>query len=255
MKNWKLLSAMTLIVLTSTSAYAVDSSSNATTILVLAPNTKLHWVMALNASGAIAQPGKTQTLQATGDANNYVNDGKLQTNLSAGAFVGLDLLLSQILNYQLGFAYNTILPYALNGEIQQLGQAQFTGFNYDYKIQSQQLFLQSKLVFNAAHHLHPYVSFGLGSALNKAYDFSTTALDPRATNPGTFSDHSTMQFAYAVGLGMDVDVAKHVRIGGGYRFANLGKADLGAASDFSSNKGLSTSLLTHELVVTATYIF
>ena len=261
MKNWQALSAMTIALVTATAAYALPSNNlnpSSTPLIEASTTGKVHWVTTLNIGAALAQPGKNQTLQATSSANNYINDGKLQTNLATGAFVGLDFPLSPMFNYQLGLAYNYILPYALKGEIQQLSEAQFTGFNYDYKIQSQQLFLESKLVFNAVHHLHPYFSFGVGSALNKAYDFSVTALDDRVPvdpGPGIFTDHSMTQFAYTVGLGMDVDVTKHVRIGGGYRFANLGKADLGAAPDFSSNKGLSTSLLTHEILINATYIF
>jgi opacity protein-like surface antigen len=259
MRSSKLISAVTVTLLSSTMAYASSNNGlnhSPTPMIEGSSIGKIHWVAALNIGAALAQPGKNQTIQTqTTTSNSYVNDGKLQTNLLAGAFVGIDFPLSPRFNYQLGLSYNYILPYSLNGQVKQLNQSQFTSFDYNYKVQSQQLYLESKLVLNATHHLHPYVSLGLGSAINNVYDFTPTDRDPTAVYPGIFANHSMAQFAYAVGLGADVDLAKHVRIGGGYRFANLGKAELGAASNFSYNKGLSTSLLTHELLINVIYIF
>ena len=246
MRNWQLIGVVTGLLVAS-SAFALDNNETA--------NNKFHWLVALNIGVSIAQPGKTQMLAAYNGNNNYANTTSTQSSLLGGALVGLDIPLSPRFNYQVGLAYHYVSPYTLKGQIQQYGEAQFTGFDYQYQVQSQQLFLESKLLLNATRHVHPYVSLGLGSAMNKATAFSTTELDPTAVNPGIFTDKTTTSFAYTLGLGVDFDVAKHVRIGGGYQFANFGKAYLGAAPDFVSNKGLSASLLNHQLLVTATYIF
>jgi opacity protein-like surface antigen len=240
--------------LVASSGFAAETTLSNPTVLNL--NTKIHWVAALNLGASIAQPGKTQTVAAYAGNNNYVDSGSTLTSLLVGGFVGLDIPLSPRFNYQVGLAYNYVSPYTLKGQIQQFSESQFTGFDYQYQVQSQQLFLESKLLLNATRHVHPYVSLGLGSAFNKSYDFSWTPLDSRAAgDPGTFADHSSTQFAYNLGLGVDFDVAKNVRVGAGYRFANFGKAYLGSAPDFISNKGLSTSLVNHQLLVTATYLF
>lgn len=261
MRTYKLLGVISVSLLTS-SVYAVDANAtftdpSTTPVTVTATSiAKTRWIAGVNLGGAIAQPGKSETLVTQpGKSNNYVNNTSLQTKLLAGAFVGLDFPVSPKLNYQLTLAYNQILPYSVNGQLEQFSDKSFTNFNYDYKIQSQQLFLDSKLVLNATHRIHPYALIGLGTAFNKASAFTATSIDGTDVNPGIFADHSTTNFAYTLGLGVDVDVSKHVRVGGGYRFANLGKTNLGAAPDFVTKQGLSTNLMTHEILATVSYIF
>lgn len=241
--------------------YAIDNSAlNESTIAPATSTTtlsaKTRWIFGVNFGGAIAQVGKSETIMTQpGASNNYVNNTLLQTKLFAGAFAGLDFSLLPKLNYQLTLAYNQITPYSVNGQLEQFSDKSFTNFNYDYKIQSQQLFLNSKLVLNATRHVHPYAMIGLGTAFNKASAFTPTSIDDTGVNPGIFADHSVTNFAYTLGLGVDIDVSKQVRVGGGYRFANLGKTNLGVAPSFVSTQGLSTNLLTHELLATITYIF
>ena len=148
MRNWQLIGVMAGLLVAS-SAFALESEAlnpKPTPLIEATSKGKIHWVVALNLGGAIAQPGKTQTLAAYGGSNNYANTTSLQTSLLGGAFVGLDIPLSPLFNYQVGLAYNTVSPYTLKGQIQQYGEAQFTGFDYQYQVQSQQLFFRIKII-------------------------------------------------------------------------------------------------------------
>ena len=44
-----------------------------------------------------------------------------------------------------------------------------------------------------------------------------------------YSDNTESSFTYSLGLGVDMDITEHLRLGVGYRFADLGKVRLGDA--------------------------
>ena len=64
--------------------------------------------------------------------------------------------------------------------------------------------------------IHPYINLGIGEAVNKAYDYHE---EPRASDAvpmmQPFADQTVHHFTYLTGLGFDVDITQHVRIGAG----------------------------------------
>ena len=102
----------------------------------------------------------------------------------------------------------------------------------------------------------PYVSASLGEAFNRAYSYTeypVTTADVPMTQP--FGNHSTKSFTYSVGFGVDADITKHLRLGAGYRFANLGNASLGVTSLQTGTHTISNAnLYTNELLAQISYI-
>ena len=75
---------------------------------------------------------------------------------------------------------------------------------------------------------HPYGAVGLGAAFNKFSNFVATTTQTGPVNVAPmYSDTSTTSFSYTVGLGVETDLYKHLRLGLGYRFSSFGKADFG----------------------------
>lgn len=73
-----------------------------------------------------------------------------------------------------------------------------------------------------------------------------------------FTNNTNMSFAYSLGVGIDVDIQKNWRLGVGYRFANLGQADLGRGvidTTLFTSTLLQSNLYAQACVVQLTYLF
>lgn len=102
-------------------------------------------------------------------------------------------------------------------------------FKYNYNAMSKQLMAETKLLYTFKEKIHPYCLLGLGAAFNTAYSYNTNA-PPFLTFTRQFSDNTTTAFTYALGLGVDFDATEGIRLGVGYRYADLGKVELGPSS-------------------------
>jgi opacity protein-like surface antigen len=100
---------------------------------------------------------------------------------------------------------------------------------YHYNVITRQLLLEGKWLTTVHERYHPYALLGMGASFNKAYDYETD-LPPSITFTRMYQDNDTASFSYALGVGVDMDITNHVRLGVGYRFADLGKVSLGSAS-------------------------
>jgi opacity protein-like surface antigen len=123
-------------------------------------------------------------------------------------------------------------------------------------VKSSQLLAEGKLLWNVKEFLHPYATFGLGVAFNDASSYSTN-VPPFVTFTPQFTNHINAAFSYSIGLGMDIDVYKRWRLGTGYRFTDLGKANLGMGpvdlTPFTSSLS-QPHLYTQEIVVQLSYL-
>jgi opacity protein-like surface antigen len=144
-------------------------------------------------------------------------------------FIGLETPASFHQHWQLGLGINQEGNFHPKGILTQganVGPQNM--YNYTYNIVSRQVLLEGKLFLAERKMLHPYVLLGMGGAFNTASDFQTSVPDYLAFTR-EYDDKTTSNFSYQVGLGIDVEVIPNLRLGLGYRFADMGIVQLGQA--------------------------
>lgn len=161
---------------------------------------------------------------------NYQPHSSAAFNSMFGGFIGAEYSFRQIWAWQFGLAYYQGVSFSTNGEEIQ-APIEFPEasnvWNYQYKILSRQLLIENKLSFVIKNHYRPYLLLGLGESFNHAYAFQVRPQNAGEVATAIFADNLNKSFIYTVGLGMDVDIFNHARIGIGYRYAYLGKYNLG----------------------------
>ena len=189
---------------------------------------------------------------------NYANDQKTQTPPVLDGFVGAEWHKSPRVALQLGLDYNQPAPYSVNGTLTQGLDAQSANtYTYHYNVSSQQLLVESKLLYMGMGAFHPYLLAGLGAAFNTANTYSTNVPYTESFTRA-YQDHTTTAWSYALGTGLDFDITPHIRFGLGYRFADLGEVALGAGTinDVAVTGTLSqTHLYTNEILAQLTALF
>ena len=166
-----------------------------------------------------------------------------------GIFAGIESPFYQDFLWQIGLSYYQTSAFTAKGRIWQFTNPDFNNISYQEQIKNQQILIETKFLgtINKKIILHPYLTAALGEAINTASDYTETALQPYVVkHPADFSDHTSHAFSYAFGLGLDVELTDHVRFGVGYRYAYLGRAQLGTmpgqeSDDRLTEKNLATN--------------
>lgn len=150
-----------------------------------------------------------------------------QTQGVYGGFLGGEWRMSPAWDLQLGLGYYQTSTFNTEGTLTQgVSAPSYNAFNYTYDVISRQLLAEGKVLMNWAKRYHPYISVGLGVAFNTAQDYKVDIGPPLTFSPA-YDDHTERSFTYSIGLGMDYDITHYLRFGIGYRFADLGKTELG----------------------------
>lgn len=183
---------------------------------------------------AIANLGDSQTFPiqnpVTDEFYRYSPNNSWQTAFLAEGFVGVEKTLSPDWAIQAGFDYNQITSFSVRGTFVQGADAQSADtFNYHYDILSRQALFAVKMLYSFQDRFHPYLFAGLGVTSNDINGFSTS-VPPFLTFTRMYSGHSSTESSYAVGVGVDMDINQHTRVGIGYRFTDLGQMQLGNAT-------------------------
>ncbi len=166
----------------------------------------------------------------TDEFYNYDSDHSTQTVGLFGGFLGLEHEIKTNLSIQVGLDYTQSSPFTAKGSfVQGADVASQDTFSYDYSIITRQILAEGKLLYTTHQFFHPYVTLGLGSSFNKAYNYRTD-VPSNLTLTRMYTNNSSTSFSYMAGLGMEVDVHPHTRLGLSYRFTNLGKTQLGKAN-------------------------
>lgn len=216
----------------------------------------VHPVVSVALGEDVANIGMNQNIQIISPYYNTYSGNFHNNKLAGGIFLGVETPLMNSIFGQFGLSYYQSNAFLARGRVLQFGDPAFDNLNYNYNIQSQRVFLESKLLGSYKERFHPYVNLGLGEARNKAYGYTETGVTSADVPmiPG-FSAHTTHSFAYLVGVGMDVDLNAHMRLGGLYRFVSLGKARLSTSPLQDSSDTLkNNSLNTNEFLVQFSYL-
>ncbi|MDI1352123.1 MAG: outer membrane beta-barrel protein [bacterium] len=145
-------------------------------------------------------------------------------------FVGGEWKLNSTWATQAGLSLNLPQHISVKGNLLQGADVQSADlYNYQYTISSTQLLAQGKLLYLNSTRFYPYGEVGLGMSFNTAKNFRTS-VSPVLTFTRQYANHTQHPLTYLLGAGIDMSVAQNVRIGVGYRFADLGKVGLGSAS-------------------------
>ena len=187
------------------------------------------WINGLNHAQLLAGTDDevfTYRTKEPGSANAY-----------GGGFLGVERALPyHDLSLQIGIEYDGFETTKLNGNsLTGIQDDTSTLYLYHYQIATQQVMGAAKLLGTLElpkimpNRLHPYFSVALGSAFNKASQFTTSPAGEACSVNLTpiFANASDTQFSYNLGLGIDTDINPHFRLGLGYRYSNFGQISLG----------------------------
>jgi len=185
-----------------------------------------------------------------------------------GGFVGAEYSFYSFRKnwvWQYGLAFYQTALSSIKGEEAQAPIMALDAINlwhYHYKILGRQLLIENKLSLIYKEHYRPYLLAGIGESFNHAYGFQVTPQNSGEVATAIFGSKKNQTFSYLFGLGVDADLNQHIRLGTGYRFAYLGKYDLGkgrldtgvGGSVFDLPLLKSTHSYNHELLIQLTYL-
>ena len=193
----------------------------------------------------------------TDEFYNYSPTNRTQTQGMFEIFLGAEHSVFSSLLLQAGLVYSQMGTFQSKGNFVQGADLQSANqYSYAFNAVTRQLLAQAKLMRPYHDKFYPYALLGLGSSFNTASNYSTNA-PPFLTFTRNYFNNTSSTFAYRVGLGVDIDVTPHARLGIAYRLSNLGGVSLGAASINQQNVSgtLSQSnLYSNEVLFQLTYI-
>lgn len=241
----------------SLSTFILASSSFAagwTSAPVVVEN-NLRPIVTLSAGGMWVSKGEHQSFRFDSSTYNFESNNTKTAGL-LGIFGGAEFTINPLWALQLGLGYYQSSSFTTSGTLSQGSEIPFSKFDYDYTISSRQLLVESKFLTTYRERFHPYLSLGLGQSFNKASDY--TVNNSRAPFSPRFGDSTTNTFSYTAGLGVDYDITSNIRLGLGYRFADLGKVGLGNGKIDNlpiSHTLKQSNLYTNQLLAQLSWIF
>jgi opacity protein-like surface antigen len=193
----------------------------------------------------------------TDEFYNYSAEHSTQVASVSNVFIGAEWMLQSNWALQLGIDYSQSSSFLAKGAFLQGADIPSADlFAYNYNILTRQLLVEGKALYTYKKIFHPYLLAGIGASFNKAFNYSTN-VPPTLTFTRMYADHSSSALSYAIGAGVDIDVTTHMRMGIGYRFADLGRVALGNAviDTTSVSRTLSQShLYANEVLAQLTWV-
>jgi len=219
------------------------ADSKQTKISASNENSSLHAIVSLGGGVVFSQNmGQSQTFPIINPVIDsfyiYTANHSNQTGGLFDSFLGVEWLFQPKWALQMGLGYVRSGNFSVKGSLLQGADIQSADqYSYNYTIVTNQLVAESKLRYQIKERFYPYLLLGLGEAFNTAHGYNTN-VPPFLTFTREYKNNTQNTFSYTAGVGFDIDVANHLRLGLGYRFADLGTAQLGRAMiDTSSVSG------------------
>lgn len=219
-----------------------------------------HWFVGMG-GGWLAPFGTDATNFATSGIpgfpdDRYLNNGSGNTG-QISAFAGYQWRRSSLYfpAVSLSFEYTYTFPANIHGVIFVNDLPDTRNFTYKYEVSQQLPMAKLKLNLYQWKQFMPYVSGGLGVAVNRASDYSDSPI-PGATVMGRrfgFNPGNTTQLAGSLGVGFDYWYNYHCQITLGYELAYYGKARTGYGQEILSASRLGGNFNSNSLVIKGTY--
>ena len=240
-------SRLLLTLLTGLSASIVFSASQTNNFLHSVVDVKQYKPLVMLTVGPdFVQAGQAQTLTLNPPFQNYyTNKSSTATVADAGGFVGVERELDDYLSVQFGVAGYVDAELTPQGDVWQFAVPLYDTLSYSYSVHHSRVMFSSKLLTTLPRYqpVHPYFSWELGTAYNRASSYEEQPLIPLAVPMTPFANHTQSSFAWGVGVGVDYNHNQHVRVGVGYQFADLGSVSLGVTPGESTTQTLGLSHL------------
>jgi opacity protein-like surface antigen len=203
----------------------------------------------------LTQAGQHQTIDySPAYWKTDVADKDWVSQIYGGLSAGLRLPLQQGYEAEVGLGLYQTANIIQTGKVYQYSLPTFHNLNYEYQISHQRIMLEGKLSRVYANRYHPYMSAGLGLSCNRSDHYVENPTEAYAVADPAFAGHRQTGMAYAAGVGVDMDIVQHWRVGAGYEYAYLGTAKLGAApAQPTSQRVSSGSLLASQFMLQITY--
>lgn len=182
------------------------------------------------------------------------------TSLVWGAFAGIEVPIDEeeIYRWQTGFGYYRTTSLDTEGIIEYFGDPSDVDVGYRYNINNTRYMFENKLLMSLNELFSLYLLGSLGIANNETGDAETYQLDPASVEMlYGFETDEVNSFTYSVGLGLEMEVIEHVRVGLGYQFSDLGEAKTGPfKSPNSAGEHLENEhLFTNEFMLGVNVVF
>jgi len=176
------------------------------------------------------QQGQAQTLSLLPPFQNYYTNTNSSTTVAdAGAFIGIERVFNDKLWAQLGVSGYVDSQISPQGHVWLTGSPTFDALAYSYNVHHTRVMAEGKFLttFSQYQAIHPYLSWGLGAAFNQAINYQEIPFISGVPPTSPFANHTQTSFTWGVGLGVDYTLNRHVRLGVGYQFSDLGSVSLG----------------------------
>ena len=250
----RILFSLLVLSIFSTSIFAQPTEVNLN-VPITHKKPLLKPVISISVALANSHVAQTQNISVGSPAvqNSYQPN---QTNLAQGLFslfAGAEYSGNSVFNTQFGLGYYYTPSSNVTGTLQQSITTLANLYDYQYSISTQQLLAEAKLLFRWRKQILPYVSLGLGAALNHAGNYSATPQSDTAGPPPLFNAHDHTNFSYSLGLGVDMILQPQLRLGVGYRYSNLGTVSLAAQENSGALQN--KNYYSNAVLATLTYLF
>lgn len=197
----------------------------------------------ISLQGGFAKQKANHSLQFTGTDDQIFTYHALKNSKTTsfiGSFLGVEHPLNrENLFMQFGVEYNYFAsPYFKGINTVGMEPTTLTLYNYQYKVHTHQVLLATKLRTSRGvlADFYPYISFGLGAAINRAAKYSAILAEAGESNlTPYFADKTNTAFSYSLGVGLEGSVSERVRLGLGWRFSDLGKVEFGTGKIIFNN--------------------
>ena len=216
-----------------------------------------HRVFSISGGAAWAKNSGTQTLYLQPIIfQTYATNPSSETVGVADVFLGLQYDLTQKLQGQLGLTLGVTTNINRSGTIREQALRDFDNYTYSYTINQTRVALKGKLITAPMYYqFSPYVSATAGVGLNKADGFISTPKIEEESEQPPFASKTTTSFTYTIGAGIQRAINSNWSIAGAYEFSDLGKSELGRATEQTMNQGPGLShLYTNGIIISLTYV-
>ncbi len=171
-------------------------------------------------------------------------------------FLGVYGPINSIVQGQIGLAIATSSSAKLTGDIYEDANPAFNNYNYSYSVRTTRVAIKGKALYDPGFYdLFPYVSASAGVGFNHASSFKVAPKIEEEVPAPLFTDQTSKEFSYTLGIGLQTPVDPNWQVGLGYEFSDWGQSNLGRAPGQTLGRGLHVNTFrVHGLQVSLTYI-
>lgn len=155
--------------------------------------------------------------------------------------------------YALGLKYQHLFTNTINGQVMQYSVPKFINYDYAWDVSVDALLAYSKVELIQLGMVAPYVSGGLGIAMNHSKGYHEIALPGifARDNPG-FGARTQSNLTYDLGLGIDIALQPEILFSLGYSYQHFGSVHSGQGLNFPP---LDMNLNANAFFAGVTYLF